>query len=110
MASVRSKFETIPLNELIANLDAIGLPYAPINRPQDLTFDPHLQASAGLLDVELNDKSVAKLPALPIELSGDRLGVTRNIPKIGEHTVSVLKVLGYSDDEIELMNQALIAQ
>lgn len=110
LASVRSKFEMIPLDELIASLDEIGLPYAPINRPQDLTSDPHLQASGGLLDVELNDRSVAKLPALPIELSGQRLGVTRKIPKIGEHTVSVLKVLGYSDNQIVLMNKALVAK
>jgi len=110
LASVRSKFEMIPMDELVASLDEIGLPYAPINRPQDLTVDPHLQESAGLLDIELNDRSVAKLPALPIELSGERLGVTRNIPKIGEHTISVLKVLGYSDNQIVLMNKALVAK
>ena len=110
LSTVRNKFKEIELTDLMADLEAIGLPYAPINRPQDLTSDPHLQASGGLLDVELNDDSVAQLPALPIEFDGGRLGVTRNIPHIGEHTNEVLKSLGYTNDQIKVMNDALVTQ
>jgi len=110
LTSVRSKFEQIGLSDLVKSLDEIGLPYAPINRPQDLTSDPHLKTSGALLDVELNDTSIAKLPALPIELDGDRLGVLRDIPKIGEHTQEVLKSLGFADEEISRMQEALITQ
>ena len=110
LSVVRSRFEQIELDDLMKSLDEIGLPYAPINRPQDLTSDPHLQSSGALLDVELNNSSIAQLPALPIELAGSRLGLTRNIPKIGEHTKEVLKSLGFADEEIILMQEALVTQ
>ena len=104
LSAVRNKFKQIELTDLMADLEAIGLPYAPINRPQDLASDPHLQASGGLLDVELNDDSVAQLPALPIEFDGERLGITRDIPHIGEHTTEVLMSLGYTESQIEAIN------
>lgn len=110
IATVKNKFQLMEIDELITCLEEIGLPYAPINRPQDLSSDPHLQSSGGLLDVELNDSSVAQLPALPIELDGDRFGITRNIPKIGEHTQEVLKSLGYTDEQIVSMQDALVTQ
>ena len=104
LGAVRQKFKQMDLTELMADMEEIGLPYAPINRPQDLVSDPHLQASGGLLDIELNNASVAQLPALPIEFDGERLGVTRDIPHIGEHTTEVLKSLGYTESQIEAIN------
>ena len=107
---VKEKFKTFDLKDLIDKLDAMGLPYAPINKPQDLVTDPHLLASGGLLDIEIDDQTTAKLPALPIELSEKRLGVRHQIPKIGEHTNSVLQELGYSAEQIESLQQKKIAE
>lgn len=110
MELVREKFLQYELSDLMSDIEEIGLPYAPINKPEDLKFDKHLLESGGLLDVMLNDGSVAKLPALPVEFSGDRFGVTRKIPNIGEHTTEVLKTLGYSEGEIESMQKHHITQ
>lgn len=110
IATVKNKFIQMEIDELMTCLEEIGLPYAPINRPQDLSSDPHLQSSGGLLDVELNNSNIAQLPALPIELDGDRFGITRNIPRIGEHTHEVLKSLGYTGEQIASMQEALAIQ
>ena len=59
--------------ELAAKLEAIGMPFAPIAKPWDLLDDPHLNASGGLLETRFAGKSV-HVPALPIELDGERLG------------------------------------
>ncbi len=73
-----------------AKVAALGLPYAPIARPEDLFDDPHLLQSNGLLDIVLPDGRIAPTPALPLEMDGQRFGVRLGLPKAGEHTDAVL--------------------
>ena len=101
LSVVREKFKQLELNDLCERLKMIGLPYAPINRPQDLAQDPHLSESDGLLTVDLGAGKTAELPALPLEFSSKRLGLRLDIPSIGEHTPEVLKEAGYSDQEVK---------
>lgn len=97
---VQERFRSMNKAELMTKLEASGLPFAPIARPEDLFDDEHLNASDGLLDLELPDGTEARLPALPLELSGRRFGKLRNPPGSGEHTTEVLREAGYSDTEI----------
>jgi crotonobetainyl-CoA:carnitine CoA-transferase CaiB-like acyl-CoA transferase len=87
--------------ELIERFEPVGISYAPINRPTDLFSDPHLLQSGGLLDIELADGSTAKLPALPIEIGGSKLGVRQQPPRIGEHGRDILAELGVSEADAE---------
>ena len=98
---VQARFRSMKKPELMEKLEASGLPFAPIARPEDLFDDEHLNASDGLLDLELPDGTSARLPALPLELGGRRFGKLRNPPGSGEHTAEVLREAGYSDTEIE---------
>ena len=75
---------------LEARVAALGLPYAPIAKPEDLFADPHLLASNGLLDLTLPDGRVAATPALPFEMDGYRFGIRSGLPRLGEHTDDVL--------------------
>jgi crotonobetainyl-CoA:carnitine CoA-transferase CaiB-like acyl-CoA transferase len=86
--------------ELTAKLEAIGLPFAPINRPWDLLDDPHLNASGGLLPTRVGERS-ARVPALPIELDGQRLPKRADPPQVGEHGRELLAALGCSPADIE---------
>lgn len=97
---VQERFRSMNKAELMTKLEASGLPFAPIARPEDLFDDEHLNASDGLLDLELPDGTKARLPALPLELDGMRFGKLRNPPGSGEHTIEVLREAGYSDAEI----------
>jgi crotonobetainyl-CoA:carnitine CoA-transferase CaiB-like acyl-CoA transferase len=96
--------------ELAEIFERAGLPFAPINRPEDLFDDPHLAATGGLADVRLPDGQHAgqsvKATLFPITLAGQRLGVRLDPPKMGEHTRDLLRGLGYDDAQID----ALIAQ
>jgi crotonobetainyl-CoA:carnitine CoA-transferase CaiB-like acyl-CoA transferase len=102
---VTERFARIGTSELVAELEAAGLPFAPIRRPEDLLDDPHLNASGGLLDLSLPDGNTVRLPVLPLEVDGDKFGARLNPPHAGEHTADVLAELGYSRAEIADMEQ-----
>lgn len=103
---VRDKFAQFTKDELMEKLESSGLPFAPIARPEDLLDDPHLNQSGALLDMVLPDGRRVRLPALPFELSGEKLGVRLDPPRSGEHTIDVLHDLGYDDDAIVTMIRA----
>lgn len=91
---IRALFGAMPRAELIAKVEAIGLPFAPIARPEDLFDDAHLNAG-GLIELTLPDGRTTKLPGLPVELDGARLELQRDIPRIGADSDAVLAELGY---------------
>ena len=76
--------------ELSAQLEAAGLPYAPITRPDQLVDDPHLLASGGLAPMQAEDGTDTQVVLLPLLMGGRRPGVRQPLAKIGEHTGEVL--------------------
>ncbi|MEY4449038.1 MAG: Formyl-coenzyme transferase [Pseudomonadota bacterium] len=81
-----------------------ALPYAPITAPHDLLDDPHLKATGGLAPVELNDGRTINTVLLPLSLNQERLKVRQSAPHLGEHNESLLKSLGYTDDQIQRLS------
>ncbi len=94
-------FKTFTKVELMEKLEKTGLPFAPINTPEDLFDDPHLNVSGGLLNIDIPEGGSTKLPAMPIEMNDRRFGVHQQVPKVGEHSQEVLKELGFDELEIE---------
>lgn len=96
--------------ELLKKLEKIGLPFAPINRPQDMFDDPHLNEGSGLVGLTLTDGTNrgtrTRLPAIPLQLDQERLSVRFDVPRIGEHTAQVLSGLGYTDEQIERLSSS----
>ncbi len=111
---IKATFHKYTKRELMAKLEKTGLPFAPIARPEELFDDPHLAASNGLLPLTVTDGPRAgektRLPALPLEMDGERFGVHRDVPRAGEHTRELLREVGYSDAQIkELVTRKVIA-
>jgi formyl-CoA transferase len=79
--------------ELSAKLEAAGLPYAPIVRPDELLDDPHLKASGGLVPMQTDEGGTTDVVLLPLLMGGRRPGVRHALPRIGEHTEEVLAAL-----------------
>ena len=53
--AARAARRTGRADELAALFERVGLPFAPIRRPEDLYDDPHLNATGGLADIRLPD-------------------------------------------------------
>ena len=81
------------IEDLVPKLEAAGLPYAPVVRPDQLVSDPHLIESGGLVDMDTEDGGTTKTVLLPLLMGGRRPGVRRSLPRIGEHTDEVLSAL-----------------
>lgn len=100
--AIATLFLQLSKAELMARLDSTGLPYGPINRPQDLFDDPQLNAN-GLLDMALPGGGRAKLPALPLEMGGNKFGLRYDPPVEASHTRDTLRGAGFSDKAIAEM-------
>lgn len=103
---VRALFASKKRSDLIEALERAGLPFAPIAKPGDLFDDPHLNAQGGLVSVTLKDGSVTQLPALPLEIDGQRTGMRHDVPLAGADGADVLAEVGYSEAEIASLREA----
>jgi crotonobetainyl-CoA:carnitine CoA-transferase CaiB-like acyl-CoA transferase len=88
--------------ELSQKLEAIGLPYAPIARPRDLFDDPHLNAG-GMIETKDPRGTTFKVPGLPLELGGERLGLRSQPPVVSENARELLASLGYAPARIDAL-------
>jgi crotonobetainyl-CoA:carnitine CoA-transferase CaiB-like acyl-CoA transferase len=93
--------------ELQSALSRAGLPFAPLQRPDELFDDPHLLASGQLVNTPIAGRDVP-LPKLPFASSAYQTTVNRPAPRWGEHTREVLSALGYSETEVERLARANI--
>ncbi len=112
MPLLRDRLAAFTAAQLCETFEAKGLPYAPINRPQDLFDDPHLLATGGMADVRVAadcsgaDRAVeTRTPLLPLSFDGERLPVRHDPPQLGEQTRELLHEIGYSADEIARLKQ-----
>lgn len=96
---IRALIATMTRAEVIAKLDGSGLPFAPIGKPEDMFEDPHLQ-HGGLEDVTLDNGTQVRLPTIPLEMNGARIGAPQHLPKPGRDARTVLETLGYDEDRI----------
>ena len=102
---IRAHFKSLSKQALMEQLESTGLPFAPIARPHDLFDDPHLNAAGGLLDVTLQTGDRAKLPAIPLELGGQRMGLRRDVPAESADADAVLAEMGLSEEQVESLRE-----
>ncbi len=90
--------------ELAALFERVGLPFAPIRKPEELYDDEHLLATGGLADITLPDGERAGQSVgtalFPFTMGGQRLGVRLQPPTRGQHTMALLAALGYNEAQV----------
>jgi crotonobetainyl-CoA:carnitine CoA-transferase CaiB-like acyl-CoA transferase len=105
---VSAIFAQMTKQALMDKCESLGLPFAPIAKPEDLFDDPHLHASGGLAPVTLLNGRKTKVPNLPIEMDGQRFGTRLDVPRAGQHTLQVLAELGYTSAALDALVAAKV--
>ncbi|MCC5784225.1 formyl-CoA transferase [Kocuria sp. WN036] len=103
---IRHRLSQLTREEASALCEAANLPFAPIQRPEDLFTDPHLAQPGAMPEVTLANGQKLPLPALPIEMDGHRLGVRLDLPQAGEHSATLAAELGYDPQQVEELIEA----
>jgi crotonobetainyl-CoA:carnitine CoA-transferase CaiB-like acyl-CoA transferase len=112
MPLLRERLSTQKAADLAALFERRGLPFAPITRPHELLEDPHLCATGGLAPITLPDGKrageTAQTVLLPLALDGERLGVRRSPPRLGEHSDELLTSLGYTAEQATQLSRTVL--
>ena len=103
--ALRETFGGMTKAALVSRLDEAGLPFAPINRPEDLLNDPQVMPG-GMYELRLPDRDRSVfLPKLPIEADGARPGAASDPPGAGQHTEAILADLGFDEADIRRLRE-----
>jgi crotonobetainyl-CoA:carnitine CoA-transferase CaiB-like acyl-CoA transferase len=102
---LRALFKGLTRQELSRLCEKVSLPFAPIMRPDELFDDPQLKSPGAMVDVSLADGRKTSVPALPLEFDGQRLGLRLDIPRAGEHSISIAEEIGLDQREIDALRR-----
>ena len=103
--ALQKVFEDKTRAEIIGICEKVGIPFAPIARPEDLFEDPQLNEGGGLVEVPLPQGGRTKLPRIPVRVGAHDFGLRSSPPAVGEGTREILKSIGMSDEEIERLKK-----
>lgn len=92
--------------DIMVRCENAGLPFSPIQRPEDLFDDHHLNASGGMAELTMADGELVKVPMLPFEMDGHRFGTRLEVPELGSHTSDLLEQIGYTSVDIDKLRVA----
>lgn len=86
--------------EWLAAFEAADIPAMPVHTMASLLRDPHLEAIGFFGMVDHPSEGAVRMMAVPSRWSGTPPQPRGHAPRLGEHSVDVLKEAGYDDEAI----------
>ncbi len=82
--------------DLLAKLEAVGVPAGPINTLDQVFTDPHVIHRRMKLDLPSADAKGGTIPGVrtPITIDGEPMASPHPAPRLGEHTAEILREIG----------------
>ena len=90
-------------------LDAAAVPAGPVYTYDQALADPHIIARNMVTDIDHPKIGPMKTLGLPLKSSGELTTIREPAPLHGQHTVEVLRAIGYSDEQVRgLLAQSVV--
>lgn len=103
LPELQKRIRALEKKQVMALAEKAGIPFAPVNRPQDLFEDLHMNQSGGLVETRTPKGDTVKLPKIPLRLGGSSFALRRHPPGIGEGSRALYRTCGYSDEQIDAL-------
>ena len=101
VAEVAAELRKLLSSEILAKLEAAGVPCAPVKEVSEVIDDPQVLARGMLMDMQYPGTGNMKLAGLPFKASGMEAPQPVRAPLLGEHTEEILAELGYGKAAID---------
>jgi len=97
---------TLSIDEVLKDLVGVQVPSGKIYTAKDISEDPHYHARGVIETVEGADGLKVQVPGIIPKLSQNPGAIRYRAPTLGEHTDSVLKAAGLTDEQIALLKKS----
>jgi crotonobetainyl-CoA:carnitine CoA-transferase CaiB-like acyl-CoA transferase len=103
---IEAHFAAHTAEELLDKLIPAGMPCSAVYKVSEVMANPHTSARGAVVEVDYPGIGPVKSANNPIKLSDAPVSVRRKAPAVGEHTVEIMREVGYSDAEIASLREA----
>ena len=100
---MRAKMRERTVDEWIETFDAVGLPAAPVNFPEEIRLDPQVQAEGIFTDLDHDMTGPQSVVGPVLEMSASPTAASGAAPPLARDTRGVLLEAGWSDAEVDAL-------
>jgi len=92
--------------EWLEVLASSGIPHIVVNTLEDLASDPHLAATGFWQSYDHPTEGRLRMPSFPVNFGATPASIRRHAPRLGEHTLEVLREAGLDPQTIAALTES----